>query len=64
MYIYICMYVNVCMCAYIYIYSVMYSWMEWNGMAWKGREEKGRNGIVDRQLDGWIDMIHVKDSYI
>ena len=42
----------------------MYSWMEWNGMAWKGREEKGRNGIVDRQLDGWIDMIHVKDSYI
>ena len=61
---YICMYVNVCMCVYIYIYYlyVCNVFMDgWNGMEWKGREG---NGIVDRQLDGSIDMIHVKDSYI
>ena len=45
-------------CIYIFC-NVLMDGMEWNGM-----EGKGRNGIVDRQLDGWIDMIHVKDSYI
>ena len=34
------MYVNVCMCAYIYIFcNVLMD--GWNGMAWKGREGKG-----------------------
>ena len=42
--IYICMYVceRMYVCIYIYIFcNVLMDGMEWNGMAWKGREGKG-----------------------
>jgi hypothetical protein len=47
-YMYVCMWTYVCVHIYIFC-NVLMDGMEWNGMAWKGREG---NGIVDRQLIG------------